>query len=411
VDRCLAKDPIRRYRSAEAFAEAIDLAFEHAREIPAPLRVWISHGERELPARLALVGMSALGGISLVVATMNSWLFLLPVGIATGISFVPTLLRLRRVLTDGYHVDDLHAALKEHTLLRSEEIEYERSQRSALANNIMKVIFGGSVASGLFFARLVAMTASASGRAGVEYLFALLLSLTMLGLSSVSLVGDFIRLRLSAKLAATSISFWKSKWATRLAKLAGIGVRTADRPALGMPMLTEVALGRATDHLFQALPKAVRRELAALPETVRRLSDDAGALRESIDALDDQLAAFERGDDGLNDAERSRVADELRAARTLAAERLAATVAAIENIRLDLLRLQMGSTGIESVTASLDAARHIGAQISDSLDAQREVERLLRRPTSTARHDVVPGIVEDDDDADTPVSGVPAARG
>jgi len=412
VDRCLAKDPVRRYRGAEAFAEAIDLAFEHAREIPAPLRVWISQGERELPARLALVGMSTLGGIPLVVATMNSWFFLLPVGIATGVSFVPTLLRLRRILKDGYHVDDLHAALKEHTLLRSEEIEYERAQRSALANNIMKVIFGGSVASGLFFARMMAMSAGVSSRAGVGYLLAELLSLSMLTLSSVSLVGDFMRLRLSAKLAATSISFWKSKWGARMARLAGIGLKTADRPALGMPMLTEVALGRATDHLFQALPKAARRELAALPETVRRLSDDAGVLRESIDALDAQLAAFERGDDGLNDAERARVAEELRAARALATERLAATVAAIENIRLDLLRLQMGSAGIESVTASLDAARVIGDLISESLGAQDEVERLLRDPSSHPPRDAAASRRDvEDDDADTPVSGVPATRG
>ncbi|HET9011354.1 MAG TPA: protein kinase [Gemmatimonadaceae bacterium] len=410
VDRCLAKDPVRRYRGAEAFAEAIDLAFEHAREIPAALRVWISQGERELPARLALVGMSAAVGVPLVIATMNSWFYLLPMSIATGVSFIPTVMRLRRVLRDGYHVDDLHAALKEHALLRSEEIEYERSQRSALTQNIMKVIFAGSVGAGLTLARLVA-TAPSTGHVAYGYALGLMISLSMLTLSSVSLIGDFLRLRLSARLAATSISFWKSRWGTRLARFAGIGLKTADRPALGMPLLTEVALGRATDHLFQALPKAARRELAALPGTVRRLGDDAGALRESIDALDAQLAAFDRGDDGLADAERTRVADELRSARAQAVERLAATVAAIENIRLDLLRLQMGSTGIESVTASLDAARRIGQQISEALDAQEQVERLLRRTTRDLRGPSASSIVEDDDDADTPVSGVPATRG
>jgi serine/threonine protein kinase len=411
VDRCLAKDPIRRYRGAEAFAEAIDLAFEHAKEIPAPLRVWINQGERELPARFALVGMSAIGGIPLVYATMNSWLFLVPISIATGVSFVPTLLRLRRVLGDGYHVDDLHAALKEHALLRSEEIEYERAQRSPLAQNIMKVIFGGSVASGLTFARLMATSTASSGPVAYGYMIALLVSLSMLTLSSVSLIGDFMRLRLSARLAATSISFWKSSWGARIAKLAGFGLKIADRPVLGMPLLTEVALGRATDHLFQALPKAARRELAALPATVRRLSDDAGVLRRAIDALDAQLAVFDRRDDDMrDDAGRREAAEELRAARTLASDRLSATVAAIENIRLDLLRLQMGSSGIESVTASLDAARHIGRQISESLEAQSEVERLLRETTRDLRASA-PEVVEDDDDADTPVSGVPATRG
>jgi serine/threonine protein kinase len=413
VDRCLAKDPVRRYRGAEAFAEAIDLAFEHAKEIPAPLRVWIHQGERELPARFALVGMSAVGGIPLVYATMNSWLFLVPVGIATGVSFVPTLLRLRRVLGDGYHIDDLHAALKEHALVRSEEIEYERAQRSPLAQNIMKIIFGGSVASGLTFARLMATSVdTASSATMASYMLAVLGSLSMLTISSVSLMGDFMRLRLSARLAATSISFWKSRWGARLASLAGMGLRTADRPVLGMPLLTEVALGRATDHLFQALPKAARHELAALPATVRRLGADAGALRDTIYALDAQLAVFDRGDDdALGDAGRREAAEELRAARALAGDRLAATVAAIENIRLDLLRLQMGSAGIESVTASLDAARRIGRQISESLEAQDEVERLLRRTTRDLRAASAPDVVEDDDDADTPVSGVPATRG
>jgi eukaryotic-like serine/threonine-protein kinase len=412
VDRCLAKDPIRRYRGAEAFAEAIDLAFEHAKEIPAPLRVWINQGERELPARFALVGMSTVFGIPLVFATMNSWLYLVPVGVAAGVGFVPTLLRLRRVLGDGYHVDDLHAALKEHALLKSEEIEYERAQRSPLAQNIMKVIFGGSVASGLTFARLMATSAPSSGAVTYGYLTALLVSLSMLTLSSVSLIGDFMRLRLSARLAARSISFWRGSWGARIAKLAGFGLKTAERPVLGMPLLTEVALGRATDHLFQALPKAARRELAALPATVRRLGEDAGALRETIDVLDAQLAVFDRGDDdALGDAGRQEAADELRAARSLASDRLAATVAAIENIRLDLLRLQMGSAGIESVTASLDAARHIGRQISESLEAQDEVERLLRQTTRDLRARSAPDVVEDDDDADTPVSGVPATRG
>jgi hypothetical protein len=419
VDRCLAKDPVRRYRGAESFAEAIDLAFEHAREIPAPLRVWINHGERELPARFALVGMSALGGIPLVYATMNPWWYLLPTGLAAGMSFVPTLLRLRRVLGDGYHVDDLHTALKEHALVRSEEIEYERAQRSPLAQNIMKLIFGASVASGLTFARLVAMSAPSSGRVGVGYLLALLVSLGLLTLSSVSLIGDFMRLRLSARMSATSISFWKSRWGARIAAIAGAGLRRVDRPALGMPLLTEVALGRATDLLFQALSKAARRELAGLPDTVHRLSEDAGALRASIDALDAQLAAFDRGDDAPGESMRELMAAELYAARELASERLAATVAAIEGIRLDLLRLQMGSTGIESVTASLDAARQISQRIGESLEAQREVELLLRRTPVTdalvtlAAPEQVDDDADDDvdDDADTPVSGVPATSG
>jgi hypothetical protein len=174
-------------------------------------------------------------------------------------------------------------------------------------------------------------------------------------------------------------------------------------------VLTEIALGRATDHLFHALPKAARRELAALPETVRRLEGDASKLRESIGALDDQLAAFERGGEALQDPSRSELAEELASARALSAERLAATVAALESIRLDLLRLQMGSARIESVTATLDAAREIGDRIGESIAAQLEVDRLLedsRIRTGVLPSHPVPGL---DDDADTPLGGVPVA--
>jgi hypothetical protein len=173
-----------------------------------------------------------------------------------------------------------------------------------------------------------------------------------------------------------------------------------------MPLLTEVALGRATDHLFEALPKASRRELAALPVTVRKLEGDAGRLRDSIGKLDDQLAMFDRGGDALHDGERRRVADELRATRGVAATRLAATVSALEAIRLDLLRLQMGSAGIESVTASLDAARRIGDQIAETLAAQAAVEQLLLG-VEPARTGDAPRL---DDGTDTPVNGVAAAH-
>ena len=73
---------------------------------------------------------------------------------------------------------------------------------------------------------------------------------------------------------------------------------------------------------------------------------------------------------------------DLRASRTLSAERLAATVAALESIRLDLLRLQMGTANVASVTASLEAAHRVGEQIVIAVEAQDEVERLLRAPAT-----------------------------
>ena len=436
VERCLHKEPIRRYRSAESFAEAINLAFEHAKEIPAPLRSWISQGERELPARLAMIGMGAITGIPLslaagVLGAVTVWaqvgLFLIPFGLFSGLSFLPSITRLRRILSDGYHVDDLHAALREHQLARSEEIEYERRQASATVRRWLRILLGvstGGTALGAYmtveYNRAVQQLAfrgwtgplmSVTYDLQLQVMGVFFLALTGMTISVVPLAGEFIRHHLANRIASASISFWKGKWGARISKLVGIGLKPAERPMLGMPVLTEVALGRATDHLFRALPKASRRELAALPETVRRLEGDASKLRESITALDDQLAAFDRGGEALRDAARAALADELSAARAASVERLAATVAALESIRLDLLRLQMGSAPIESVTATLDAARQIGDRIGESIAAQIEIERLLR--DSRIRTGTLPSQPEvaSDDDADTPIDGVPAARG
>ena len=429
VERCLHKEPLRRYRNAESLAEAIDLAFEHAREIPTPLRVWLSQGEKELPARLAFVGIGAMTGVTLgFMATAGyssastfALFFLIPFVPLVTLSFVPSFFRLRRVLADGYLVDDLHASMREHQLARAEEIEYERRQSSPLFKRVMRVLFGASLGGlaltgylmwGIGAIRWTRATMPIIDGAMQELVGMAFVSASLFTLAAVALGGEFVRFRLANRLTTAAIGLWKGAWGSRLARLASIGLRKAARPTIGMPLLTEIALGRATDHLFEALPKSSRRELAALPATVRRLEEDAGKLRESIVALDDQLAMFDRGET-RHDRERQRIAGEVGEARATASDRLAATVAALENIRLDLLRLQLGSAGIESVTASLDAARHIGEQIAGSLAAHAEVERLLlgERAPEPAPESKPASASFGDDDADTPVRGVPATGG
>ncbi|MEO7454757.1 MAG: protein kinase [Gemmatimonadaceae bacterium] len=428
VERCLHKEPIRRYRSAESFAEAIDLAFEHAKEIPAPLRSWINQSEKELPARVGMVGMGAAGGILLGMEFVRYGafaralpFFITPLLLMGGLSLIPYFARLRRIISDGFVVDDLHAALREHQLARGEELEYERRQTSPKVRAFLRVLLGvsagGTVIGSVMVAKFLEFESGFSRwtptlmEAVAEFQMisggTLFLSLVGLTVAGVALGGEFIRHRLAARFAAAGIAFWKSRWAARIAKAAAIGLKPAERPMLGMPVLTEIALGRATDHLFEALPKATRRELAALPDTVRRLEGDASRLRESINALDDQLAAFERGGEALEHAARSALEEELQVARTLSAERLASTVAALESIRLDLLRLQMGSAPIESVTATLDAARLIGERIGESIAAQAAVDRLLLE-SRTRTGAITPDAPADDD---TPVHGVAAARG
>jgi hypothetical protein len=58
---------------------------------------------------------------------------------------------------------------------------------------------------------------------------------------------------------------------------------------------------------------------------------------------------------------------------------LAATVASLENVRLGLLRLQLGNVQVESVTAALEAAQRIADDVGRHVDAESELAAMLAR--------------------------------
>ena len=65
----------------------------------------------------------------------------------------------------------------------------------------------------------------------------------------------------------------------------------------------------------------------------------------------------------------------LAARKKSAAAHLAESVAALEGIRLDLLRVHAGAADLAPLTTLMDAARLIGEDLNRLAEAQREVER------------------------------------
>jgi serine/threonine-protein kinase len=143
-------------------------------------------------------------------------------------------------------------------------------------------------------------------------------------------------------------SRWHRIWASRFGKfffrVAGVGVRPPKRPAVPSTEATELVLGQAAADLFDGLPSATRHRLPDVPKVIERLERDAEALRK-------------RGETG---------------------ERLATAVAALENVRLGLLRLRAGAGSVDDLTANLERARAIGDQIDAEIAGRREVDELLR---------------------------------
>ena len=120
----------------------------------------------------------------------------------------------------------------------------------------------------------------------------------------------------------------------------------------GVFRATEVALGVAAADLFEALPTAYREQLAELPATVAALEARAAEARAELD-LFAGLATSDFDD-----------TDVLKTRRNAASAHLAASVAALERIRLDLLRLHAGgAVELTPLTTLIDAARLPGEDV------------------------------------------------
>ena len=376
VERCIERNRERRWPTGEAFAEAVDAAFEQPREIPAPLRVWLSK-DAEISATRIVGTLALLGPFAVVVKHSPV------IGVAAGtvsavaLNFGPQAVYVRRLLRQGFSLADMRAALRTHVLRRREEIELDPAftpiRQTTLRNSaltclgiaaVSSVLLAGNMVTGSPLAELLSLVDAVTAAVGIG--------------CTVGALGARPRAAWLRTYGQRRLDFWNSTWGERLTKLAGLGLKRTAIASASLPRHTEIALGRATDALFEALPRKMRRDLKAVPATVRRLETAASALRDSLDTLDDLLA---KGDDA-----------ELQRQRDHAAEMLSATVTALENIRLGLLRLQLGAAPVAQVTEALEAASRIGYEIDLALDAENEIGDVLK-PKRIANRDPEPSPV------------------
>ena len=142
-------------------------------------------------------------------------------------------------------------------------------------------------------------------------------------------------------------TLWYRLWAGRVGRwffrLAGIGLRATTRPALPSIERTELVLGRSALAAYKALPEAERRRTSDLPRVLERLETGAEALRAE-------------GDTG---------------------QRLTDAVAALEHLRLALVKQQSGLGSASDLTLALEHARAIGDHVERRLAAAGEAQGLL----------------------------------
>jgi serine/threonine-protein kinase len=400
VDRCLAKSPDDRFATGEALGEAVAQTMAVAKETPTPIRLWLQRGEG---ARM-LIGVWTGFGLFTVAASLAGGH--LPNIVQMAVMFGPAagygLYRgqyTQRVIAAGYTLEDLRLALRERALQEKEELAFESAAEPSLVAKIIRKLtfasFGVAAGAGLILA-IMPWSWDWMNIGGVLPALWTAFGLGTLGTITGAAIGRAVpgrRLPPKDPLKALRVRMWGGRmgeWFTRIASL-GMDRRALSAASAHRP--TELAIGLAASALFGSLPKETRKDLPDLPDVLRRLEGDAQTMRRRVEELNEALASL--GQDSVSgrsavlaqggDEAKAAMADQrekaradLKATRDAAAGRLASAVAALENLRLDLLRLKAGAGSLDELSANLTEARRLAGEIDAQVAGRMEVANVLR---------------------------------
>ncbi|MBK8006413.1 MAG: serine/threonine protein kinase [Gemmatimonadetes bacterium] len=377
IDACLARDPDERPQDGEALAAALAPPAETRPALPPTLRAWL--GARN-PLLVPYLGWSGGFGTLMLVnfvvwITGNRPAGFSDIALLAGIASAPLLPivgfhlnQARRQFRAGHTLADLRAALE---VARRERAESEALSRDPVEPASHRLLRMATVSAGTWFGVTMGYVLAGvlhENRGQALWVLLPLLTTMFLGAVSNALDVQFIPPRLR-EWWQTGVRdrLWNSHLGGWIARKLGAPERSTAVGG-GVFRATEVALGVAAAELFAALPAAYRAQLAALPATIEALEARAAEARAELE----RLAAL--GGSGARDG------GALAARQRAAQAHLADSVAALEGVRLDLLRLHAGNADLAPLTTLLEAARQIGEDAGRLAEAEREVHDATTRP-------------------------------
>lgn len=392
VDRCLVQDPDERFSSGEELAAAIGVSPQHAPVaqqildvVRAARQAGVQIGATAAVVFYAFLFMENFEGFGLIAFF---------VGVLWVLGLVGVGKTARKALEDGFSFDDVRSALLREAREEAEQNKKLWGLQPARSNldRWTARIFG--LLATMAGVGLIVLTLSDLGWSVKDVLFGL--GVGVLSILGGVLVGSHgferpwaLRIRSvlypSGKKGRTGVwSRLMAGWLGRaIFAIAGRGIGKPIGPAAAGPDRTEVVVGKAAADLFREIPQEIRRRFSSVPSLIERLEKHAGALRhreaELAKALADVGTAGPSGGvPGTDMADRkAAVAAELEAARDRVQDRLAVTVAALEAIRLDLLRLRAGVGTADDLTGDIERALQLGDDVDAELEGRRVVDEDL----------------------------------
>jgi serine/threonine-protein kinase len=382
IDRCLARDPEERFADGEALADALAPSPESRPALPSTLRAWLAARNPLVVPYMAWSGV--FGTMTLI--NLFVWLagrrpdgpadIVLLAAIASLPLFPIVGFHLNQALRQfraGHTLSDLRAALDIERRERAETEAATRGEEESRGHRVLRLATVGAATWLAVTFVMVLLEVVHENRGGFLLILAPVLSTMGLGALSNALGVQFIPTRIRTWWqTGVRERLWKSRVGEWLARRLGAPERSTLAGASAF-RATEAALGVAASELFAALPKAYREQFAELPAVVAALEARAAEARAELDLVA-VLAPSEAGG-----------AEMLAGRKQAAAAHLAESVAALEGIRLDLLRLHAGAADLAPLTTLLDAARLIGEDLGRLAEAQQEVEDAAGRKLGAAR--------------------------
>ncbi len=341
VDRLLLKRPEDRYPSAEALAEAVTATRDSVPETPPPVRSFL----RDAVAAGGEIGVPLMVGVGSLVIYATIFrtspfaglvfypLSAMGVGLA-GARFGQLMGKTRDLIRQGYDFRSIEPAVARESRAMQEETRVQPKARRDIIRETAAISLIGAAKTAV-----LVWLATINGPVWVNYLAAA---------GAVMVPAVAVR-RIWTVLHLGKPSRWLKAIGGKVGRLmfraAGLGLQAPPLLAGDAGQPTELALGGAILRLFDALSSELRQQFADVPDVVQSLERDASALR---------LAGPEGG------------------------QRLVGVVAALETLRLDLMRLTVAGASAVELTEHLSLARRVGQAVDLRLLAEDEVRRALR---------------------------------
>jgi serine/threonine-protein kinase len=379
VDTCLKKSPDDRFASADAFAEVLEAVTVTHKQIPVAVRTFLYDPidlGGDAPAYATLASLTALPMIVATIQAPEVGMVLLGTFLAFAAGAPAVLIppRVRRLLASGNTVADLELGLRQDLEQRREESPHASQSKFSRIRSLLRkaslMSMGGSWT--VYWTYVLLSVLGLPLPFNDEVMAGLLFAVG--GACAVGFVigsiapGQEEELR-ALKKAERRLRFWRSRLGKAIFKISGAGLRKRVTEVRATHRPTELQIGLAAEALFESLPRETRKLVGDVPATVAKLEADAQQLRESINMLAEaEASAFPRNVEFPTD---------LREMREMAEKQLSEVVAALETIRLELLRLTAGVGSVEGLTTNILAAGDIGDNVVRLMAGIEEVEAVL----------------------------------